>query len=238
MTFTLKESIIINMIKVQREIIPADVFEEIVTLGESYKAEFKVTLPSSFSIAKSISAFANTNGGNLFIGINNSGITVGVNNKRSELNKLEEALPLILPTPDFTVKSVTYKNCDILYIEIKEGKNKPYYVSDESNTLAYVRVNDTNLPAGKKDLKTYVKNRDPSFKNKKALKKDQLIVKNLFERERRLHFEQLVTKLNYTERRLKKILWNLTRLGIIISSHNEENVYYIASLKKELNNDG
>jgi predicted HTH transcriptional regulator len=225
------------MIKMQREIIPADVFEELLTLGEGYKAEFKVTLPSSISIAKSLCAFANTKGGNLFIGVNDSGITVGVNNKISELNKLEEALPLILPRPDFTVKTVTHKDHDILYIEIKEGNNKPYYVSDDSKTQAYIRTGDTNLPAGKKELKIYTKNRDQSGKNGKGLKNDEKIVKNLFEQERRLHTEQIVKKLNYSERRLKKILLNLTRLGVINPSTNENNVYFVASSKKEINSD-
>lgn len=225
------------MIKMQREIIPADVFEEIVTLGEGYKAEFKVTLPSSISIAKSLCAFANTKGGNLFIGINDSGITVGVNNKTSELKKLEEALPLILPKPEFTVKTVTLKDHDILHIEIKEGENKPYYVSDDSKTQAYIRAGDTNLLAGKKELKIYMKNRDLSGKKVKGLKNDEKIVKNLFEQERRLHIEQIMKKLNYSERRLKKILVNLTRLGVINPSHNENNVYYVGSFKKEPNND-
>jgi len=226
------------MIKMQREIIPAGVFEEIVTLGEGYKAEYKATLSSSFSIAKSLCAFANSKGGNLFVGINDSGITVGVNNKKSELNKLEEALPLLLPSPEFTVKTVTYKDHDILFIEIKEGKNKPYYVSDDSKTQAYIRAGDTNSPAGKKELKTYMKNRDQSGRNKKGLKNDEKIVKNLFEQERRLHIEQIVKKLNYSERRLKKILVKLTRLGVINPSPNEKNVYYVASFKKELKNGG
>ncbi len=238
MTLTLKESIIINMIKMQREIIPVHVFEEIVTLGEGYKAEFKATLPSSFSIAKSLCAFANSKGGNLFVGINESGITVGVKNKKSELDKLEEALPLILPIPEFTVKTVTYKKHDILFIEIKEGKNKPYFVSDDSKTQAYIREGDTNSPAGKKELKTYFKNSDPSGRNKKGLKNDEKIVMNLFEQERRLHFKQIAKKFNYSERRLKKILVNLARLGVINPSHTEENVYYVVSFKKELKNDG
>jgi predicted HTH transcriptional regulator len=225
------------MIKLKREIIPADVFEEIVTLGEGYKAEFKATLPAPDSIAKSLCAFANTKGGNLFVGINDSGLTVGVHNKKSELDKLENALSLILPAPEFNVKTVTLKDRDILYIEIKEGSNKPYYVSDDNKTQAYVRSGDVNLPAGKKELKTYMKNRGQTENNSKGLKSDEKIVKNLFEQERRLHISYIKKKLNYSERRLKKILANLTKLGFINPSQNEENVYYVVTLEKHLNSD-
>ena len=74
------------MIRLQRETIPKDIIEEIVTLGEGYKTEFKATLPSPSSTAKSLCAFSNTKGGNLFIGINDSGIPVGVINK-SEMER-------------------------------------------------------------------------------------------------------------------------------------------------------
>jgi predicted HTH transcriptional regulator len=225
------------MIKLKREIIPADVFEEIVTLGEGYKTEFKATLPAPGSIAKSLCAFANTKGGNLFVGINDSGLTVGVHNRKAELDKLENALSLILPVPELNVKTVIIKDRDILYIEIKEGNNKPYYVSDDNKTQAYVRSGAVNLPAGKKELKTYIKSRSRTEEDKKGLKNDEKVVKNLFEQERRLHISNIKKKLNYSERRLKKILANLTKLGFINPSQNEDDVYYVAALEKHLNSD-
>jgi predicted HTH transcriptional regulator len=225
------------MIKLQREIIPADVFEEIVTLGEGYKAEFKVTLPSPDLIAKSLCAFANTKGGNLFVGINESGLTVGVHNKKAELDKLETALSLILPPPQFNVKTVTIKDRDILFIEVKEGDNKPYYVSYDNKTQAYVRSGSINSPAGKKELKTYTKDRGSAGDTRKEFKNDEKVVKNLFEQERRLSVSHIKEKLNYSERRIKKILANLTRRGFITPSQNEDNVYYVSALEKHLDSD-
>ena len=116
------------MLHFSRDTIPLDVLEEIVTLGEGYKTEFKATLPSPPSIAKSLCAFLNTKGGNIFIGINDSSIPVGVIDKDFELKRLEKALPMILPGPDVSVKIVTFKTNEIIFIEVKEGKNKPYYV--------------------------------------------------------------------------------------------------------------
>ena len=138
------------MIRMSRENIPVDVLEEIVALGEGYKTEFKATLPSAESIAKSICAFANTKGGNLFIGINDSSIPVGVIDKEFELKRLEKALMLIIPTPVFSVKVVNFKNSEIILVEVMEGKNKPYFVKNDQTTTAYVRTGDVNLPATKK----------------------------------------------------------------------------------------
>lgn len=217
------------MIKLIRETILKDVLEEIVTLGEGYKTEFKATLPSPPSIAKSLCAFSNTKGGNLFIGINDSGIPIGVSNKKIELTKLEEALPLIIPNPDLSVKTVTYKDIDIILIEVKEGKNKPYYMQNETKTKAYIRAGDVNLPATKKILRTFINGHSLHPGGKKGLKKDNKIVFNLFKQNKRLSLSQIRETLNYSERRLGKILKNLSKHGLIIPSQNERNVYYLTN---------
>lgn len=217
------------MIKLIRETILNDVLEEIVTLGEGYKTEFKATLPSPPSIAKSLCAFSNTKGGNLFIGINDSGIPIGVSNKKIELTKLEEALPLIIPNPDLSVKTVTYKDIDIILIEVKEGKNKPYYMQNETKTKAYIRAGDVNLPATKKILRTFINGNSLHPGGKKGLKKDNKIVFNLFKQNKRLSLSQIRETLNYSERRLGKILKNLSKHGLIIPSQNERNVYYLTN---------
>lgn len=217
------------MIKLIRETILKDVLEEIVTLGEGYKTEFKATLPSPPSIAKSLCAFSNTKGGNLFIGINDSGIPIGVSNKKIELTKLEEALPLIIPNPDLSVKTVTYKDIDIILIEVKEGKNKPYYMQNETKTKAYIRAGDVNLPATKKILRTFINGNSLHPGGKKGLKKDNKIVFNLFKQNKRLSLSQIRETLNYSERRLGKILKNLSKHGLIIPSQNERNVYYLTN---------
>lgn len=214
------------MIRLSKDTIPLDVLEEIVALGEGYKTEFKATLPSPAAIAKSLCAFANTKGGNIFIGINDSSIPVGVIDKDFELTRLEKAFPLLFPSPDLSVKIVNFKNNEIIFIEVKEGKNKPYYVKNCEKTQAYIRAGDVNLPATKKILRTFINRQSSYYYGGKSLKMDEKIVYNLFEKEKRLSISKIRESLNYSERRLKKILLNLTKHGLVIPSKNEKNVYY------------
>ena len=218
------------MLHFSRETIPVDVLEEIVTLGEGYKTEFKATLPSPSSIAKSLCAFSNTKGGNIFIGINDSSIPVGVIDKDFELNRLEKALPMILPGPDLSVKIVTFKTNEIIFIEVKEGKNKPYYVKNDQKTQAYIRTGDVNLPATKKTLKTFINGQDSYFYGEKSLKMKERIVYNLFEKDKKMSLTQIRELLNYSERRIKKIMFTLSKRGLVIPSKNEKNVYYKAKV--------
>ncbi|KPJ89807.1 MAG: hypothetical protein AMS17_00325 [Spirochaetes bacterium DG_61] len=214
------------MIKISRENIPVDVLEEIVALGEGYKAEFKSTLPSVPSIAKSICAFTNTKGGNLFIGINDASIPVGVIDKEFELKRLEKALELIIPNPEVSVKVVNFKNSEIILIEVIEGKNKPYFVKNDQTTTAFVRTGDVNLPATKKILRAFIHNQSTRFYGERHLKKDEKIVYNLFEQEKKLSLDRIRESLNYSERKLKKILLNLTKYGLVVPSKNGGSVYY------------
>jgi Mn-dependent DtxR family transcriptional regulator len=51
-------------------------------------------------------------------------------------------------------------------------------------------------------------------------------VYNLFEQNTRLKISQIKDTLNYSERRVTKILEALTKRGLLVPSHNEKNVYY------------
>jgi predicted HTH transcriptional regulator len=211
------------MIHLKREIIPVDMLEEIATLGEGYKTEFKATLPAPLGVAKSICAFSNTKGGNLFVGINDASVPVGVINKDYELNKLEKAFPLLLPNPDVSVKILNFRNTEIILVEVKEGSDKPYYVKNGGTTQAYVRTGAVNLPANKRAMKKFVGGRGEKGGH---LKKDQKIVYNLFQQKNQLKISQIRETLNYSERRVARILEALVRRGLLISSSNEKNVYY------------
>ena len=213
------------MIRIRKENIPVDVLEEIATLGEGYKTEFKATLPAPQSIAKSLCAFSNTKGGNLFVGINDTGTPVGVINKDYELTKLEKALPLLLPASEIDVRVLTYRSSEILFIEVKEGADKPYYVKNGQKTQAYVRADAVNLPANKRVLKKFIGGQSAAG-TAGGFKKDEKIIFNLFEQNGQLKVSQIRDILNYSERRIKKILESLSRKGLLVPSHNEKNVYY------------
>jgi predicted HTH transcriptional regulator len=214
------------MIDAPKGDIPIDILEEIITLGEGYKTEFKETLPSARSLAKSLCAFSNAKGGNLFIGINDYGITIGVSDIASELAKIEQAIPLIIPRPNIKVQTFSFKKKEILYVEIKEGTNKPYCVKEGKISQAYVRAADVNLPASKKALRTFISGSSGRKKRNKSPRRDEKIVYDLFEQNKKLSIYQIREALNYSDRRIKKIIVTLMKQGVIVPSYNEKNVYY------------
>ena len=111
-------------------------------------------------------------------------------------------------------------------LAIKEGKNKPYYLREGKSTHAYIRAADVNLPASKKALRTFINGSSGRQGHKKALKRDEKIAYDLFEQNKRLSISQIKKLLNYSDRRIKKIIVTLTKQGMIVPSYNEKKVFY------------
>jgi len=214
------------MIHIIRDNIPFYILEEIIAFGEGYKTEFKETLPIPALTAKSLCAFANAKGGNIFIGINNSARPVGIKNRNNELSRLEQALILVLPKPEISVQLVMFKNKELMLVKVKEGKDKPYFVTNGKKNKAYIRTGEVNLPASRKTLKMYISSSGKGGVRRKRMKKDEKLVFELFTRNNKLHISQIQDILNYSTRRIRRILVSLSKYGFVIPSQNENNVFY------------
>jgi predicted HTH transcriptional regulator len=123
--------------------------DTILRKGEGRRIEFKATLPAGNQIVQTVIAFANSVGGELFVGIDDPAKTVlGVPD--SEIFKMEELIsqmffdncqPLIIP--DITI--YPYKDKNILCIKVYPSKNGPYYLKSKGkNKGTYIRVGSTN----------------------------------------------------------------------------------------------
>lgn len=90
--------------------------------GEGYKIEFKA---STSGLAKKIVAFANADGGRIFVGITDNGRVKGVN----ITNWLQSKVQNIARTcdPPVSIRLEEYEH--ILIIHIPEGDDKPYRCS-------------------------------------------------------------------------------------------------------------
>ncbi len=211
------------MIKAKKETIPNDVLEELITLGEGYKTEFKETLPSPEAVARTICAFSNTKGGNLFVGLTRTGIPVGILNEDEELTKLEEAIPMIIPRPDISVSAVRFKKTGLLIINVPEGEKKPYYLKNEKGLKSYIRVGELNVQASKKVVKRIV-NSNP-FYGEKRLKKEEKIILDIFSQHKQLNFQDIKSIINFSDKKIRKILRGLCKKGFIIPAENDTYYY-------------
>ena len=122
---------------------------ELIAQPEGRRLEFKGELPTNSDIAKTIVAFANDAGGDIYIGINDKPRQI-IGLPEKELTQIEEQIsnmiydrcyPTILPEVSFL--SVEEKH--LIRICIYRGSMPPYYLKEKGKLKGtYIRVGSTN----------------------------------------------------------------------------------------------
>ncbi len=122
---------------------------EIIHQPEGRRLEFKETLPSKSDFAKTIIAFANDAGGELYVGIKNDPReATGLND--DDILKIEEQIsniifdqcaPIIMPD----IVSLNLAGKTVLRIKIYKGNNPPYHLKNKGTREGtYIRVGSSN----------------------------------------------------------------------------------------------
>ncbi len=122
--------------------------QKLIEEGEHRQLDFKFAVNDSRKIARSLSAFANTEGGRLLIGVKDNGKIAGIRSNE-EFYMLQAASELYTkPEVTFEIKSHLIEKKEVLEVIIAKSKNRPHTAPDEKgNYKAYIRVNDENLLA-------------------------------------------------------------------------------------------
>lgn len=116
--------------------------------GEHQQQDFKFEISDARKIARSLSAFANTNGGRLLVGVKDNGRLAGIRSEEEQY-MIEAAAQLYCrPAVEYSCQTVHIEGKNILIVNIPETSEKPVYALDEQGkALAYVRVKDENILA-------------------------------------------------------------------------------------------
>jgi len=121
--------------------------------GEHQQQDFKYCINDSKKIAKSLVAFANTDGGRLLVGVKDNGRIAGI--RTDEEFYMVEAAAKIYSNPpiNFSTQQWQVEGKTVLEIQIEPSTTKPHFAKDETGKwLAYIRVNDENFLAHKIQL--------------------------------------------------------------------------------------
>ena len=120
--------------------------------GEGKNLEYKVELPKSSTLAKTIIAFSNTGGGKLIIGVNDQGEIIGLNPDINIFELKDKVASIVYETcyptvlPD--IYTTTVDEQLLLIIEVYRGNLLPYYLKSKGkNEGVYIRVGATNRKA-------------------------------------------------------------------------------------------
>jgi len=137
---------------------------------ESETVEFKRTLTDD--ISKEIIAFANTDGGTIYIGIGDDGSHVGLVDVDSDYTRLTNMVcDAILPDITMFVRYELTPD-QVIQVTVSDGSAKPYYLrkSGIKPSGVYVRQGTSSVPATWDQIRNFIKLSDgDSFENSRCL---------------------------------------------------------------------
>ncbi len=144
------------------EIRKAKLLQKLIQQGEHQQQDFKFCINDSRKIAKSLVAFANTDGGRLLIGVKDNGNITGV--KSDEEYYMVESAATIYSKPaiKFETTQWTVEGKTVLEVTISPSPEKPHFAKDETGKwIAYIREGDENLLANRIQVEVWKKQKSP-----------------------------------------------------------------------------
>ena len=120
-----------------------------------FKSCVEVRKPESW--LKSVSAFANGQGGSLFWGIDDAGNVIGVEDVQQAAEAISDRLREYMdPSPD--VELVPHHQGDVCILELKvaSGSYTPYYYVGDGSRMAFVRIGNESVPATSEQMQRLV----------------------------------------------------------------------------------
>jgi hypothetical protein len=137
--------------------------KNLIQSGEHQQLDFKFEISDSRKIAKTLVAFANTDGGVLLIGVKDNGNIAGVRSDEEFYMVQAAAGMYCKPEIVFESKRWVIDGKTVLEVIIPKGTDYPYFAQTEPNKwLAYIRVKDENILATTVHLKVW-KNKTHDF---------------------------------------------------------------------------
>ena len=128
-------------------------------IGEATTYDKKLMLERKepLSWLKSISAFANTQGGRLIFGVSDDGECVGLENPEKDAEDLSEIIKNSLdPVPQFDLSFQKESDKTLIVVTVAAGTVTPYYVLLKGHRDAFIRIGNESVKAGSVDLKRLV----------------------------------------------------------------------------------
>ena len=140
---------------------------------ETENKEFKSQFTEE--IYKEVAAFANTDGGILYVGIDNDGNVVGLTDVDNEYTRITNGIrDAIMPDVTMCLK-FTIQDNKVVRITVNEGTNKPYYLKSKGlkPSGVYVRQGASSVPASPAQIRQMIKESDgDTFEENRSLEQD------------------------------------------------------------------
>ena len=194
--------------------------------GEHIEQDFKYEISDARKIARTLSAFANTQGGRLLIGVKDNGRVVGVRSEE-EMYMIEAATQLYC-VPQVVVNMTSYRveGRTVLVAEVEPSLCKPVMACDENNhKWAYVRVADENILATPVHLQVWRQQNDVKPSVISFTQREQAIL-SMLSQEEECDLSQLSRGVGMKRNEVRDLLARFVRWDVLSMRYNGTQFVY------------
>lgn len=199
--------------------------QKLISEGEHIHQDFKFAISDARKIAKSLSAFANTEGGRLLVGVKDNGKIAGVRSEE-EIYMVEAAATLYC-RPEIELETHIYhiEGKDVLEVQINESTQKPIYALDENNhPWAYVRIKDENILGNPIHLNIWKHDREEKKVIITYTQREQQVL-TILKQQGALTLGQCSKLTRMNRKQISRLLADFIRFGLI-EQYFEEHTFY------------
>ena len=120
----------------------------LISEGEHQQQDFKYRVEDAVKLARSVSAFANTDGGRLLIGVRDDGYLSGVRSEEEIFMMHQAAYRYCKPEPSIKFDTYHIGKRTIVIVTVPRSDRRPVYaIDEEGHRRAYIRIADENILA-------------------------------------------------------------------------------------------
>ena len=201
--------------------------QSLIKEGEHQQQDFKYRVSDAQKLAKSVSAFANTDGGRLLIGVRDDGQPSGVRSEE-EIFMMHQAAYRYC-RPEASIKFDTYHidGRTIVIATVPPSDRRPVCaLHDNDKPCAYIRIGDENIVASPVHLAIWRESQNPQGSIMTYTDSVKRLLDSL--QDHRLTLNQLVRRSSLPRHKVITLLSRLIRFHLVQWEYSEQQFLFSA----------
>ena len=189
--------------------------KQLIQAGEGRQLDFKFEISDAKKIARTLSAFSNTIGGRLLIGVKDNGKISGIQSDEESYMVESAAHIFCKPEVPYRIKKWFVEGKWVLEVDIPQSNARPHFARDEHDKwIAYVRVDDENIQANRVQVSVW---KNQSKKNSAFIsyKKEEKALMDYLDENGEISFDKFMRVARIGPQQAENILVNLILMDAI-----------------------
>lgn len=197
----------------------------LISEGEHQQQDFKYKITDAIKLARSVSAFANTDGGRLLIGVRDDGVVSGVRSEEEIYMMHAAAFKYCRPAASIKFDTYHVSGKTVVIATVPPALHKPICALTSPDTYrAFIRIDDENIIASPIQIQLWKDEQSQKGVLLQYTDVESDFLK-LFEPDAKYHLGQIVRLSGMRRRSVICLLSRMIRFGLIHEEYQGDGLY-------------